>query len=148
MAQEKPTLAVSGSELTVLKVFWRNARLKVSEVHGILNDHGKAWAYNTVQTLIKRLEKKGYLRSEKQGRAFCFSSLVSQKEYISLRLELLAENICSGSRTPMMHALVENHQFSRAEIDDFKLLLEQLEKDFDSEKKSEGEAGDYASLDG
>jgi len=133
MGLKQPRSEVSESELAVLKVFWNRTALKVGEVRDILNGLGKSWAYNTVQTLIKRLEQKGYLRSEKDGRAFVFSATMSRQEYLSSSLSQLAKRVCAGSRTPMFHALVENQAFSKEEICEFRALLDQLESDFEDE---------------
>jgi len=138
MAESEALSMVSESELSILKILWKRPGLKVGDIRDILNNRGKDWAYNTVQTLIKRLENKGYVGSVKEGRAFAFSPAVSRSEYLTSHLNSIAERVCAGSRTPMMHALVEQHQFSREEIDDFRTLLDQLESDFDAENGIEG----------
>ncbi len=39
--------------------------------------------YATVQTLLRRLEKKGYLKHERQGKAHVFSEATNKEEVIS-----------------------------------------------------------------
>ena len=126
--QDKPVRSVSDSELEILKTLWQFGRLKVGDVRERLNRDGRQRAYNTVQTLLNRLEAKGYVGSSKQGRAFVFYANVSQTQYLSGHLKNLADRVCQGSEAPLMLALVEGNRFSREEIRRFRSLLDRLEE--------------------
>ena len=62
----------SDSELEVLKALWEIGPATVRDLHGPLQESGSSWAYTTVQTLLARLEQKGYVRCDKSGRAHVF----------------------------------------------------------------------------
>lgn len=126
--QNKPT-QVSDSELDVLKALWTHGKLKVAQLREILEAEGRSWAYNTVQTLLTRLEGKGMVGSFKEGRAFVFFPQLSQNEYLSSSINTLADRVCMGSKTPVMMALVQNETFTKEEIASFRNLLDQLEAD-------------------
>jgi predicted transcriptional regulator len=63
---------VSESELEVLKVLWEHAAGTVRAINTILRGQGRRWAYTTVQTLLQRLESKGYVHSDRSGPAHIY----------------------------------------------------------------------------
>ena len=125
----KTASSISDSELDILKALWNEHPLKVGDVRERLNTSGRSWAYNTVQTLLNRLEAKGFVNSQKAGRAYVFSPAISQNQFLDNRLTDLAEKICEGSQTPLMMALVQKQKFTRSEIDEFRQMLDRLEEE-------------------
>ena len=124
----KGARSVSDGELDLLKVMWEEGRVKVSELRDHLTSMGRSWAYNTVQTLLTRLESKGFVGSEKQGRANVYFPLVSRYQFIGNHLTDLADKVCEGSQTPLVMALVKGNRFSRDEIKAFRDLLDTLDE--------------------
>ncbi len=124
MAKRKPE--TSESELEVLKDLWEGGPSTIREVHVRLARRKKSWAYTTVQTLMQRLEAKGYLASRKVGIARCYTASVSQDELIKTRLRDIAERVCDGSPAPLLLSLVEDNAFSAEEIESFRELLDRI----------------------
>jgi predicted transcriptional regulator len=122
-----PQAALSETELEVLKVLWEHGPGTVREVNEILSRQGRQWAYTTVLTLLSRLEQKGYVASDKTGLAHVFRGAVSRDALLSQRLTHLADELCEGTATPLVTALVEGRKFSAAEIEHFRRLLDELE---------------------
>ncbi|MBI3466918.1 MAG: BlaI/MecI/CopY family transcriptional regulator, partial [Planctomycetes bacterium] len=64
--------AMSDAEREVLKALWEHGPSMVREVQGVLGGQGQEWTRSTVITLLQRLEKKGYVVSDKSQFAFLF----------------------------------------------------------------------------
>ena len=126
MASRRPT--VSDTELEVLKVLWDQGAGTVREIDAVLREQGRKWAYSTVLTLLQRLEAKGYVVSDKSGMAHIFSPAVSRDALIRQHLQELTEQLCEGTPAPLVLALVEGHQFTAAEVEQFRQLLDRLER--------------------
>jgi len=118
---------VADAELTVLKALWDGGPATVRELQDRLRGEPAAWAYTTVQTLLQRLEAKSYVRSDRGGTAHVFHPAVSRDRLLRQRLKHLAEQLCEGTATPLVQALVEGHRFTAAEIEHFRRLLDRLE---------------------
>ena len=106
-----------------------------------LRSRQRSWAYTTVQTLLHRLQVKGYVASEKRGRAFVFTSVVSREQLLDHQLDEMAKRVCEGSSTPLMLTLVQGSRFSTEEIREFRELLDRLEGQTDTAahtKRSKG----------
>ena len=118
---------VSESELEVLKVLWEHAAGTVREINTILRKQGRRWAYTTVQTLLQRLEVKGHVQSDRSGPAHVYRASVSREELLSRRLRELADQLCDGTASPLLLALVGDSRLTAEEIKQLRQLLDQME---------------------
>jgi BlaI family transcriptional regulator, penicillinase repressor len=118
--------AISETELEVLKALWEHGPGTVRQLDVVLRRQGRRWAYNTVLTLLQRLQAKEYVASDKSGMAHVFRALVSREELLQRRLKDLADQFCEGTASPLVLALVEGHSFTTEEITQFRRLLDQL----------------------
>lgn len=121
---------VSDAELDVLKVLWELGPCTVRDVEARLKRRKRRWAYTTLLTLLTRLRDKGCVASEKTdkaGAAHLFRSAVSREQLLRSGLAGLADRMCDGTASPLVHALVQGQRFSPEEISYFRKLLDELE---------------------
>jgi BlaI family transcriptional regulator, penicillinase repressor len=139
----EPRRSISETELDILKVLWEHGPGTVREVNALLRRQGRRWAYTTVLTLLQRLEAKGVVTSDKSGVAHVFRPAVTRQKLLRQRLKDLANQLCEGTATPLVQALVEGQRFTADEISHFRQLLDDLES-----KKSKGPGEMRKSQDG
>jgi BlaI family penicillinase repressor len=120
-------LPMSDAERPVLKVLWEHGPLLVREVLEHLSAQGQDWSRSTVITLLQRLEKKGYVESDKSQFAFIFRAVVSREEVMHERMTDLAVELCDGEALPVVLAFAERHRFSPAELVRFRKMIDGLE---------------------
>jgi predicted transcriptional regulator len=118
---------VSDAELEVLKVLWETGPSTVRDVAAALRKRRRRLAYNTVLTLLSRLRDKGYVTSDRRETAHLFRPVVSREELVGSSLAALADRLCDGTASPLLHALVRGQQVSADEIAQFRKLLDELE---------------------
>jgi BlaI family penicillinase repressor len=119
---------VSDAELDVLKSLWEHGPATVRQVEARLRRRKRRWAYTTVLTLLSRLREKGYVASDTTGTAHIFRPAVSRDQLLRHGLSELADRICDGTASPLVHALVKGRRFSADEIAHFRKLLDELER--------------------
>jgi predicted transcriptional regulator len=119
---------VSDAELDVLKVLWDRGPGTVRDVEAHLRTLGRQWAYNTVLTLLSRLRDKGHVASDKAGAAHVFRAVVTRAELLRHGLSDLADRVCDGTASPLVHALVQGQRFSHEEIAALRKLLDEMEQ--------------------
>jgi predicted transcriptional regulator len=122
---ERP--AMSDAEREVLKVLWDHGPLPVRNVVARLADQGQEWTRSTVITLLQRLEKKGYVESDRSRFAFVFRPLVSREDVMRARMNDLAGELCDGDALPLVLAFAERHRFSPEELARFRQMIDELE---------------------
>lgn len=119
--------SVSDTELEVLKVLWEAEEATVRDLLDRLTALGRDWAYTTVQTLVVRLCRKGYVETRRQGKAHVFRACVDQDELLRFELSGLAERVCDGKATPLMMTLVRDNAFTPAEVAELRRMLDRLD---------------------
>jgi BlaI family penicillinase repressor len=125
---ERRRPAISETEMEVLRALWEHGPGTVRQLDGVLRRHGRRWAYTTVQTLLFRLQAKGYATSETRAVPHVFHAAVTREGLVSQKLQDLADQLCDGTATPLVMALVKGHRFSDDEIEQFRQLLDRMEE--------------------
>ncbi len=129
---------VSDTELAVLKVLWDLGQGSVRDVLAAAErEEERDWAYTTVQTLLNRLQEKGFVQSEKSGRAFVFRPVVSRDDLLGRSLTELASRVCDGAAMPLLLNLVRSAKFDKSELESFRALLNEQA---DNQAKTEEDA--------
>ncbi len=119
---------VSDAEMEVLQTLWKEGPATVREVGDRLDPQKSRWAYTTIQTLLGRLEAKGFVKSDKTGVAHVFRAARTREHFLSDRLLELADKVCDGTTLPLVLALVEKQQFTPEELAAFRQLLDEAEQ--------------------
>jgi predicted transcriptional regulator len=118
---------VSESELEVLKTLWEKGPGTVRAINAALKHGGRRWAYTTVQTLLQRLEAKGYVACDRGEPAHVFRAAVSREGLVSRRLRDLADQLCGGTASPLLLALVEDGRLTSEDVQQLRRLLDRLD---------------------
>ena len=106
---KSPTL--TDGELRLMRVLWEKGESTVSDVVDALNGRPKP-AYNTVLTLLRIMEKKGYVTHRKDGRAFIFLPLIGRADASRNALSILMNRFFDGSPGLLVLNLLEDEQLS------------------------------------
>ncbi|MEM7204106.1 MAG: BlaI/MecI/CopY family transcriptional regulator [Planctomycetota bacterium] len=123
MTPERPS--VSPAELEALKVLWDHGASTVREVWASMPE-GR-WVYTTVQTLLQRLEAKGFVASHKRDRLRVYIAAVTREDLALERLDSLSRELYGGATAPLVHGLVSGAELSATEIQGLRDLLDELE---------------------
>ena len=79
-----------------MQVLWKHGRGTVSEVVDALPGPRRP-AYNTVLTMLRILEEKGYARHEKTGRAFVYLPVLDRDRAQRTAVKRLVSQLFDGS---------------------------------------------------
>ena len=122
---ERP--ALSKGELEVARVLWGLKQATVREVHESLSPACEM-EFATVQTYLRRLEKKGYLRTKLDGRTRVYSPKVRPQTVIRETINDVVERLFDGDTMPLMEHLIEDRGISDEDIGKLRMMLKRLEK--------------------
>jgi len=110
------------NELEVMRVLWREAPLKVSDILEYLQRIPKP-AYTSLLTLVQTMEKKGYIKHQKIGKAFFYLPVLQEKKFLLTEIKRISKRLFGGSPGKLVLNLVENEQLSEVEIEMLRKLL-------------------------
>lgn len=126
---------ISDAEREILNVLWDHGPGLVRDVQQRLVGRGPDWTRSTVITLLQRLEKKGYVGSDRSRHAFVFRALVTREDLVHQRMLELADELCGGQTTPLLLAFARRQRFTVAELAELRGLIEQLAKQHQRRRK-------------
>lgn len=113
-----------------MEILWERGSATTAEVRDALDDD---LAYNTVLTTLQRLEKKGYLRHEEEGRAHRYFPLVEREQVRGTALNRLLDRIFGGSADALLAHLISERRLTRTQIRRIQRVLEERLRDDDEE---------------
>jgi len=122
MARHKtPTL--TEAELRVMKAVWKMGAASVAEVQAAFPST-KRLAYNTILTMMRILEQKGYLERQKLGRAHIYRPLVSPGQARSRAVRHLVRSFFEDSPEQLVLSVLQNERLTSEEIAHLKELID------------------------
>ncbi len=119
---------VTETELAILQVLWEDGPATIRQVTDRLYPEGTTSEYATVQSLLQRLEAKGYVRRDRRSFAHVFRAKVARERFLDQRLQDLAEKLCGGSLTPLLIHLAEGTRLTPAERQMLRRLIDESPK--------------------
>ncbi len=102
---KRPTAAKS--ELEVARIVWQLGRASVRQVLEALPAERNV-DFKTVQTYLRRLEAKGYLRTKREGRTKIYAPRVRPGQVIGEVIDDLVERLFGGESLPLFAHLIRN----------------------------------------
>lgn len=115
--------ALTDAEARVMDVLWRTARATVSDVVDALAGASPV-SYSTVQTILRILETKGYVRHEKVARAFIYHPVVDQRQARKRALRHLVSRLFEGSPSLLVLNVLDDEELDADERERLKKLIE------------------------
>jgi predicted transcriptional regulator len=126
LARKKSPNLTEG-ELRLMDVLWKKQQATVGDVLASLPANPPL-AYSTVLTTLRILEKKGYVRHAKKGRAFVYEPLIAQEEASRKALLHLVNRFFGGSRERLVLNLLKEETIDRAEMRRIKRMVRESEQ--------------------
>ncbi|MGH9373266.1 MAG: BlaI/MecI/CopY family transcriptional regulator [Vicinamibacterales bacterium] len=115
---------LTNAELRIMDVLWKRGRGSVGDVvEGIESGHKPA--YNTVLTILRILERKGYVTHEKEGRAFAYRPLIDRGQERRRALSQVLSRFFDDSPRLLLLDLL-GHE--RTDADELRGVRELIEK--------------------
>ena len=103
------------AEEEIMQILWQ---LKKANVKSIIDELPEPKpAYNTVSTIVRILEHKGFVDYEKEGKGHLYFPLVQKHEYSNQSLHALVDNYFQGSFNSMVSFFVKKNDISLKELE-------------------------------
>jgi predicted transcriptional regulator len=113
---------LTATELEMMNVIWRIGPCSVTQVLEQLSPT-RELAYTSVSTIVRILEQKGYVTSEKAGRGHLYSAAITKEDYQANSLRHLVDNVFEGTPTLMVKRLLDSNALTEEELSQIKSLL-------------------------
>jgi len=112
------------AEEEVMQILWA---LESSNIAGILEELPEPKpAYNTVSTIVRILESKGFVDHEQQGKGYLYFPRVPKGEYTHQFINKFLDGYFQGSFRSLVSFFMKKEDLSLGELE---AILKELKKD-------------------
>ncbi|MEB5970162.1 CopY/TcrY family copper transport repressor [Enterococcus gallinarum] len=115
---------ISNAEWQVMKIVWMKENITSNEVYQLISEKFD-WTLSTVKTLLNRLVTKKCLMTQKEGRRFYYSSLLTEEESIHQITREVNEKTCAMNIKNVVSELIVGNDFTEQDLE----MLEQIIKE-------------------
>ena len=119
--------ALPKSELEIARIVWELGEATVRQVQESLPDE-RALDFWTVQTYLRRLKAKGYLKTRREGRSNVYSPRVAADRVVSEVVEDFLDRLFDGEALPLFQHLIHDRGLSDEELDHLQQTLDELRR--------------------
>ena len=124
----RASTTLTEAELRLMNVLWQNGPATVHQLLEALPEK-PSLAYNSVLTTIRILEKKGYVKHIKDGRAHIYMPLVGQKEATRFEVRHLLNRFFKNSHELLVLNILEDQNVDAEELKRLGELLERCRQE-------------------
>ena len=111
------------AEEEVMQILWQLEKCNVASIIAELPKPKPA--YNTVSTIVRILESKGFVDHEAEGRGFLYFPLVKKSDYSNQSINKLVDGYFQGSFKSMVSFFMKKNDMSLSELES---VLQEIKK--------------------
>lgn len=110
------------AEEQIMQIMWKISKGYITDVLDYFPNPKPA--YNTVSTIVRILEKKGFIDHKEDGKSYIYFPIVTKKEYTKHSLGQLMNGYFSNSYKQMVSFFAHDEKLSVNELEELKHLID------------------------
>ena len=119
------------AEEEVMQILWHLQKCNVAAIIDELPEPKPA--YNTVSTIVRILESKGFVDHEQEGKGYLYFPMVQKSDYSNQSINKLVDGYFQGSFKSMVSFFVKKNDMSLTELE---AVLKEIKKTADTTETS------------
>jgi predicted transcriptional regulator len=113
-------------QLKIMKVLWERGEVSVADVAEALD--GEGLAYTTVATMLRKMEARGLVQHQSEGRRFLYQAAVTPDAVTRSMADDILDRLFEGSLSDLLSHLLSTREVSRAELRELERLIAERKK--------------------
>lgn len=113
---------LTSKEEEVLEIFWKKGPQYVRDIVEMYDDPKPH--FNTISTIVRTLEEKGYVSHEQQGKSYKYFAVVAEEDIGKKSLSSIVGKYFKNSYLRVVSSFVEDGNIP---VDDLRRLLDEVE---------------------
>ncbi len=115
------------TEERVMQILWRLKKCFVKDIIDALPDDPKP-PYNTISSVVRLLEKKGYVGFKAYGKTYEYFPAISKTEYRTASFKKFFAGYFDNSAENLFSHLVKEEQLSEEDLNKIKAIIHKNEE--------------------
>jgi predicted transcriptional regulator len=122
MAGKQPDATLSDLQLDVMRALWARGEASTAELSAAL-EASRGLAHTTIATVLTRLEKRGIVRSRRDGRQLSYRACVDESAVRRSMVSSLLGSLFSGDAKALVAHLVREDEIAAGDLERVRRLL-------------------------
>ncbi len=110
------------TEERIMQVFWKLQKAFVKDIIEELGENPPP-PYNTISSIVRILEKKGYLSYKAYGKTYEYFPAISKEDYGRHSFTQFFEKYFDNSATSLLSFMVKEEKLSENDIEEIKKII-------------------------
>ena len=110
------------AEERIMQVLWKLQKGFVKDIIDELDEEPKP-PYNTISSIVRLLEKKGYVRYTAYGKTYEYFPAISKEDYTKTTFSKLFSGYFDNSPSNLLSFMVKEEKLSAKDIEELKALI-------------------------
>src|ERR1700748_1894638 len=119
-----PIKELTKAEETIMQLLWQLKEAVVKDIIDLMPQPKPA--YNTVSTVVRVLEGKGFIDHKAYGNSHVYFPLISEAQYKKFTFDKMMSSYFSNSYQSLVSFLVDEKKLSLQELEEITKLAESL----------------------
>lgn len=115
------------AEERIMQVLWKLQKAFVKDIIDELDDEPKP-PYNTISSIVRLLEKKGYVNYKAYGKTYEYFPAISKDEYTKTTFSKLFSGYFDNSPGSLLSFMVKEEKLSENDIEEIQKIINQNSK--------------------
>lgn len=112
------------AEERIMQVLWKLQKAFVKDIIDELDEEPKP-PYNTISSIVRLLEKKGYVNYKAYGKTYEYFPAISKDQYAKTTFSKLFSGYFDNSPASLLSFMVKEEKLSEKDIEEIKQLIDQ-----------------------
>ena len=119
---------LSDGEWRLMKVLWSSGSMTIAQLTGELKE-GTGWSRHTVISMLSRLETKGVVCYQSNGRAKVYSPVLRQEDAVQREASRFLNKVFDGRIGVMLNAMMDSRPLTREDLEELSAILEKAKEE-------------------
>lgn len=110
------------AEERIMQVLWKLQKAFVKDIIDELEEGPKP-PYNTISSIVRLLEKKGYISYKAYGKTYEYFPAISKEDYTKTTFSKLFSGYFDNSPSSLLSFMVKEEKLSAQDIEELRALI-------------------------
>ena len=115
------------TEERIMQILWKLQKAFVKDIIDQLDEEPKP-PYNTISSIVRLLEKKGYVNYKAYGKTYEYFPAISKDEYTKTTFSKMLSGYFDSSPASLLSFMVKEEKLSEKDIEEIKKLINENSK--------------------
>jgi len=112
------------TEERIMQILWKLKKAFVKDIIDEVDEEPKP-PYNTISSIVRLLEKKGYVKYKAYGKTYEYFPAISKDEYAKTTFSKLFSGYFDNSPSNLLSFMVKEEKLTEKDIEEIKQIINQ-----------------------